>query len=55
MHGKGEFIWKDGRTYIGDYKEDKKDGIGTFIWQDGRKYEGPWKVNKNYIKHDFYD
>ena len=32
MHGKGIFIWPDGRTYEGDYYEDKKQGRGVFIW-----------------------
>ena len=32
MHGKGCFKWADGRTYIGEYKEDKKHGYGVFKW-----------------------
>jgi len=40
MHGKGEFIWSDGRKYVGDYNNDKKHGLGLFIWPDGKKYDG---------------
>ena len=28
MHGYGEFIWADGKKYVGFYKNDKKDGFG---------------------------
>jgi len=35
MHGKGSFEWPDGRTYIGEYKNDKKDGSGKFMWPNG--------------------
>jgi hypothetical protein len=34
MHGKGLFTFKDGRKYVGDYKEDKKDGYGVFEWYE---------------------
>ena len=30
MHGKGEFVWADGRKYNGEYLEDKKHGNGDF-------------------------
>ena len=32
MHGKGEFVFKDGRKYEGGYVEDKKEGYGIFEW-----------------------
>jgi len=32
MDGKGLFIWPDGRSYEGEYKDDKKHGIGLFTW-----------------------
>lgn len=39
MEGKGEFLWKDGRKYVGTYKDDKKDGYGEFFWGDGVIYD----------------
>ena len=42
MHGKGTFTWFDGRKYVGEYVEDKKQGYGEFIWPDGRSYKGDW-------------
>jgi hypothetical protein len=46
MDGKGLFAWPDGRTYEGQYLDDKKEGQGTFLWPDGRKYVGAWLNGK---------
>lgn len=43
MHGKGLFLWPDGRRYEGEYLADKKHGYGEFTWPDGRNYKGYWK------------
>jgi len=32
MDGSGEFTWPDGRKYVGEYKDDKKEGYGIFEW-----------------------
>jgi len=32
MNGRGIFTWIDGRRYIGEYLDDKKDGLGIFEW-----------------------
>jgi hypothetical protein len=32
MDGKGIFEWPDGRTYDGEYENDKKHGMGLFKW-----------------------
>ena len=53
MWGKGEFSWPDGRAYIGDYEDDKKQGYGIFIWPDGRKYEGFWLNGKQHGKGSY--
>ena len=42
MHGKGVYIWGDGRRYEGNYVNDLKHGYGIYFWIDGRKYEGEW-------------
>jgi len=47
MHGYGEFIWKDGKKYIGFYKNDKKEGFGIYYWEVLNKiYIGFWKNGK---------
>lgn len=46
MHGRGIFIWSDGRKYQGEYINDKKQGFGEFSWPDGRCYKGQWKNGK---------
>ena len=38
--GKGEFRFKDGSNYIGDFKENYLDGSGVYNWVDGRSYNG---------------
>ena len=40
MHGKGECIWPDGKSYTGEYADDKKNGYGVFKWTNGKTYEG---------------
>lgn len=42
MTGRGIFSWADGRTYEGEYFEDKKQGHGIYKWQNGRVYDGLW-------------
>ena len=46
MHGKGTFLWLDGRKYEGHYVDDKKEGHGLFYWADKRRYDGGWKNGK---------
>lgn len=47
MNGFGEFIWSDGKKYIGMYEDDKKDGFGMFYWPETKKvYVGYWKEGK---------
>lgn len=43
MHGMGVFKLPDGRTYEGQYQDDKKHGSGVFIYPDGRRKEGVWQ------------
>ena len=37
MNGKGVFTWIDGRRYIGEYVDDKKEGEGVFEWYNINK------------------
>ena len=46
MHGKGTFIWPDGRKYLGEYVNERKHGYGEFYWPNGRVYKGHWKNGK---------
>lgn len=45
-HGEGTFIWKNGDSYQGFFRQNNIDGYGTFTWSDGRVYKGEWKANK---------
>jgi len=42
MNGIGLFLWKDGRKYKGEYKDDKKFNFGCYYGNDDKKYEGFW-------------
>ena len=48
MEGYGFYRWADGRTYRGEYNEDKKNGFGLYEWSDGRKYSGYWLNGKQH-------
>lgn len=48
MHGKGIYTWPNGKRYVGDYVNDKKEGKGVFTWPDGREYDGEWKNGKQH-------
>ena len=50
MHGRGTHTWADGRSYQGEYVNDKKDGYGVYTWADGRKYQGQWMDGKQHGK-----
>merc|ERR1712032_255157 len=55
MDGNGVFEWPDGRTYDGEYKDDKKHGYGLFKWSDGRMYKGMWKTGKQHGEGLFFN
>ena len=40
---KGTWTWKDGRTYVGDFKNGMKEGEGVMNFPDGRTYTGGFR------------
>lgn len=55
MHGKGTANVKNGDKYIGEYKNDMRNGHGRYIWSESnpgvyREYIGDWVDN---IRHGF--
>ena len=38
--------YKDGRVYVGEFKDDKMEGKGIYIWENGDKYVGEWRDNQ---------
>ena len=46
MHGYGEFIWIEGKKYVGFYKNDKKDGFGIYYWPNNKLFVGFWREGK---------
>ena len=41
--GKGQFNYRDGTKYIGDFSKGKPNGEGTVFYSNGDKYVGGWK------------
>ena len=48
--GQGTFAWSDGKKYVGEFKEGKRNGQGTFTWPSGTKYVGEFKNGKMHGK-----
>ncbi|MDC1042453.1 hypothetical protein OAQ78_07450, partial [Amylibacter sp.] len=42
----GTYTFADGEKYVGEWKDDEKNGQGTFTFADERKYVGKWKNNE---------
>ncbi|MDR3078502.1 MAG: hypothetical protein LBU15_00485 [Rickettsiales bacterium] len=45
-HGKGKFIFVDGASYEGDFRDGKFDGQGKFVYAEGEKQLGTWKCGE---------
>ena len=43
MYGKGKFIYSYGDVYIGDFANDKKNGLGKIKKICGEKFVGNWE------------
>jgi len=41
--GKGEYIWKNGQRYVGEFRDNKINGTGTVYFINGNVYTGEWK------------
>ena len=46
VHGKGIYIWEEGKRYEGEFLHGKKHGDGTFYLNNELVYEGTWKFDK---------
>ena len=46
VHGKGIYIWEEGKRYEGEFLNGKKHGYGTFYLNNELVYEGTWKFDK---------
>lgn len=44
--GHGSYVAADGRTYVGDFKQDQFDGQGVMTDGRGARYEGAWKAGR---------
>ena len=42
----GKYIFANKEEYVGEWKDNKKNGQGTLTWPDGEKYIGEFKDDK---------
>ena len=49
----GTYAWRDGRKYVGEYKDNKRHGQGTYTYANGNKYVGNFKDGKRYGQGTF--
>lgn len=49
MCGKGQMNYFEGHVYIGEWKNNKKNGFGKFTYAKGHVYEGQWKGDKPFV------
>ena len=42
----GTYTFANGEKYVGEYKDDKRNGQGTNTWPNGKKYVGEWLDDK---------
>jgi formylglycine-generating enzyme required for sulfatase activity len=52
-NGHGTYIYPDGSTYVGQWRDQQFDGQGTFTYSDGCVYIGEWKKNQRSGKGSF--
>ena len=55
--GEGTFTLRHfyGLKYIGEWKNDKPQGMGVITWLDGRKFEGNFSMGKKEGEGTFTD
>jgi len=49
----GTYAWRDGRKYVGEYKDNKRHGQGTFTYANGDKYVGNYQDGKKHGQGTF--
>ena len=48
MSGNGTKIWRNGRTYRGEWSRGQRQGQGAQTWIDGSSYVGKWENDKTH-------
>tara|TARA_X000000368_G_C22605966_1_gene525822 strand:- start:153 stop:551 length:399 start_codon:yes stop_codon:yes gene_type:complete len=49
----GTYAWRDGRKYVGEYKDNKRHGQGTYTYANGDKYVGNYQDGKKHGQGTF--
>ncbi|SPQ94933.1 MORN repeat-containing protein 3 [Plasmodiophora brassicae] len=51
---RNEKIWDTTGSYIGDWKDNQRNGFGVQIWPNGCKYEGEWLAGRRHGKGTYF-
>ena len=51
--GRGQYTYKNGDRYDGDWVDDKRHGHGVYYFASGNRYDGDW-VDGNYHGHGVF-
>ena len=49
----GTYAWRDGKKYVGEYKDNKRHGQGTYTYANGDKYVGNYQDGKKHGQGTF--
>ena len=49
----GTYAWRDGRKYVGEWKDNKRHGQGTYTYANGDKYVGNYQDGKKHGQGTF--
>ena len=52
--GRGQYTYKNGDRYDGDWVDDKRHGHGVFYYADGNRYDGDYVDDKRHGHGVFY-
>ena len=44
----GAYIWTDGDKYVGEWKDNNRNGQGTYTYANGDKYVGEYRDDKRH-------
>ncbi len=50
----GTYTWADGDKYVGEWRDDKKNGQGTYTYADGDKYVGEFRDDKKHGQGTYF-
>ena len=54
IHGKGKYIYPDGKIYEGNFQNGLKHGFGKISWNENKYFEGFWINNRQHGEGKYF-